>query len=491
MGAMNLILFLTLLLIIVFILLIISIRTVGLQKKFRKEIENEAKGQTNKYIDYNSNEPIDILAGAIKYKTISYKDPSRTNWNEFDKFQSYLKDSFPLVFEKLTYHCDSPHNIIFRFEGHDINVKPLLLTAHQDVVPANEESWDTPPFEGVKKEGYLYGRGSFDVKILIITILQSFEELLRKGEKPSRTVFAAFGCDEEPSGDNGAAKIAKQFEKEGIKFEMVLDEGGAVAEDYIKGINKPITAIGIAEKGYLDLKLTRIKNGGHSSTPNFPTAMGEIAEALEKIEKHQMKPRITKPIKDLIHNLGLSAPFAMGALFLNQGISSPIIKRAFSKGSTTSALIRTTITPTMIGGSNAPNIIAKEAWAMLNCRVLPGDSDKSIIEYVKKVINNENIAISVINYKKPSPISTINTEAWETLKTTIKRTFPNSITTSFLMMGGTDAKHYHNVCDNIYRFEPCQMNQSEIAKMHNDNERMSFENIHNATKFYLDLITTF
>ncbi|MBK5200580.1 MAG: M20/M25/M40 family metallo-hydrolase [Spirochaetaceae bacterium] len=485
------ILFLTLLLIIVLILIIISIRTLTIQRKFKKQANSVTKEQSNKYINYDSEEPINILTGAIKYKTISYKDPSLTDWKEFDKFHDYLKESFPLTFEKLSYPCDSPNNLIFKFEGQDKSVKPLLLIAHQDVVPANEAGWDTPPFEGIKKDGYLYGRGSFDVKILVISILQSFEELLRKNEKPARTVFSAFGCDEESSGDNGATKISEQFEKEGINFEMVLDEGGAVAEDYIKGIDKPITAIGIAEKGYLDLKLTRVKNGGHSSTPNFPTAMGEIASAIEKIEKNQMKPRITKPIKDLIHNLGLSAPFGMGVLFLNQGLTSPIIKKAFSGGQTTSALIRTTITPTMMSGSNAANIIAKESWALLNCRVLPGDSDEVIIKYIKKIINNDNIKITVVNYKEPSPISTINTEAWNTLKNTIKRTFPDSITTSFLMMGGTDAKHYHNVCDNIYRFEPCQMNQSEIAKMHNDNERMSFDNIHNATKFYLDLITTF
>lgn len=491
MGAMNLILFLTLFLIIVLILIIISIRTLTIQQNFKKQAKREASEQSNKYINYNSEEPINILTGAIKYKTISYKDPSLTDWKEFDKFHKYLKESFPLTFEKLSYHCDSPNNLIFKFEGQNKSVKPLLLIAHQDVVPANEVGWDTPPFKGVKKDGYLYGRGSFDVKILVISILQSFEELLRKNETPARTVFAAFGCDEEASGDNGATKISEQFEKEGIHFEMVLDEGGAVAEDYLKGIDKPITAIGIAEKGYLDLKLTRIKNGGHSSTPNFPTALGEISSAIEKLEKHQMKPRITQPIKELIYNLGLSAPFGMGLLFLNQGLTKPIIKKAFTLGSTTSALIRTTITPTMINGSNAANIIAKEASAILNCRILPGDSDETVIKFVKKIINNDNIKITILNYKKPSPISTINTEAWNTLKKTIKRTFPNSITTSFLMMGGTDAKHYHNVCDNIYRFEPCQMNQSEIAKMHNDNERMSFDNIHNATKFYLDLITTF
>jgi carboxypeptidase PM20D1 len=485
------ILFLTLLSIFVLIIIVICIRTAVIQKKEKQLIKQNADSQKNEYIDYDSKEPIETLTGAIQFETVSYKDPSLTNWDEFDKLHDYLKEKFPLVFENLTYHCDTPHNLIFKFEGKDTTKKPLLLTAHQDIVPADASTWDTPPFKGTQKDGYLYGRGSFDVKILVITILQSFEELLRKNEKPSRTVFAAFGCDEEASGDNGAILIANQFKKEGIEFEMVLDEGGAVAEDYLKGINNPITAIGIAEKGYLDLKLFRSKNGGHSSTPNFPTAMGEIADAVSKIEKNPMKTRITPPIKDLINTLGKSASFSMGALFLNQGITAPIIKAAFSKGATTRALISTTITPTMIAGSNAPNVIAKEAYAILNCRILPGDDENVVINHIKKVIKNDNIKMEVLNYKPPCPIAPTGTDAWNTLTKTIKRTFPDAITTSFLMMGATDAKNYHNVCDNIYRFEPCQMNQTEIGKMHNDNERISFDNIHNATKFYLDLITTF
>ncbi len=488
---MNMILFLTLLTIIVLILIIICIKTAIIQKKERQLSKQSNDCQVNEYLGYNSKEPIEALTGAITFETVSYKDPTLTDWKEFDKLHSYLKKCFPLVFEQLSYHCDTPHNLIFKFEGNNPSKKPILLTAHQDIVPAEASSWDTPPFKGTQKDGYLYGRGSFDVKILVITILQSFEELLRKGEKPSRTVFAAFGCDEEASGDNGAILIAKQFKKEGIEFEMVLDEGGAVAEDYLKGIDKPITAIGIAEKGYLDLKLTRVKNGGHSSTPNFPTAMGEIAEAVFKIEKHPMKKRITPPIKDLINTLGKSASFPMGVLFLNQRITSPIIKRAFGKGATTRALISTTITPTMIKGSTAPNVIAKEAHAILNSRILPGDDENVVINHIKNIIKNDNITIEVLNYKPPCSISPTGTPAWNTLTKTIKRTFPDAITTSFLMMGATDAKNYQNVCENVYRFEPCQMNQTEIGKMHNDNERISFENIHNATKFYLDLITTF
>lgn len=485
------ILFLTLLTLFVLIVITICIRTTIIQKKERKLVRQSTNSKKNEFIDYNSKEPIETLTGAIKFKTVSYKDPSLTDWNEFDKFHNYLRERFPLTFKQLKYPCDTPNNLIFKFIGKDISKKPLLLTAHQDVVPAEDASWDTPPFEGTQIDNYLYGRGSFDVKILVITILQSFEELLRKDEIPQRTVFAAFGCDEEASGDNGAILIAKQFQKEGIEFEMVLDEGGAVAEDYLKGINKPITAIGIAEKGYLDLKLTRIKNGGHSSTPNFPTAMGEIAEAVSLIEKHPMKTNITPPIKDLINTLGKSASFSMGLLFLNQKITSSIIKSAFSKGATTRALISTTITPTMIKGSSAPNVIAKEASAILNCRILPGDDETTVINHIKKVIKNNKIEMEVLNYKPPCPIAPTGTNAWNTLTETIKRTFPDAITTSFLMMGATDAKNYQNVCDNIYRFEPCQMNQTEIGKMHNDNERISFENIHNATKFYLDLITTF
>jgi carboxypeptidase PM20D1 len=429
------------------------------------------------------------LRNAIACKTVCDLDPLVVDWKEFDRLAASLAASFPLCFSRLAIPSDSPHNLIFRFEGSDRDALPALLTAHQDVVPANAEEWEHAPFGKDLDPTYVWGRGSFDCKLQLVAILQAFEEMLEKGARPRRTWYAAFGCDEEVNGGElGAARIAGQFERMGLRFSLVLDEGGAVAERYIDGIDRPIAVVGIAEKGYLDARLSCKKEAGHSSTPAFPTALGEISEAICNLERHRCKATFTPPVRDMLRNIGRQASFPYAFLFLNLWLTEPLLKSVFARNPTLNALIRTTVVPTVVHASDKNNVIAQETQAMVNARILPTETGEDVTRWIEKTVAKPDVEVTVTRCDQPSNQSPTDGEAFAVVRETIAETFPDAIVTPYLMLGATDARKYQNVSDNIYRFTPAQMDKTEIARMHAPNERISKENIAKAVLFFRKLV---
>ncbi len=429
------------------------------------------------------------LQEAITFQTVSNRDADATDWDQFAQFATFLAQTFPLCEEHLKLESDSEYNLIYRFTGDDRASLPGLLTAHQDVVPANGREWTHPPFAKTLEEGYVWGRGSFDCKLQLIAILEAFELLLEEGKRPKRTWYAAFGCDEEVNGgERGAALIAKQFERMGLTFSLLLDEGGVVSENYIKGIDRPIAVVGVAEKGYMDTQLSCSREAGHSSTPHMPTALGKIAKAVTAIESARQEARITKPVEAMLRSIGQEAPFPFAFLFLNLWLTKPLIRMVFSNSPTLNALIRTTNVPTMITGSDKSNVIGQTSTAVVNSRLLPGDDQQSALKHLRDVIADEEVSLTVLRYEEPSQVSPTTGEAFDLLKATISHVFPGSIVTSYLMLGATDARKYQNLSQHIYRFTPAQMDKSEVQRMHAPDERIHTDNIGKAVTFFLSLL---
>ncbi|AEV29890.1 acetylornithine deacetylase/succinyldiaminopimelate desuccinylase-like deacylase [Sphaerochaeta pleomorpha str. Grapes] len=468
---------LSILIVLLFPVTIATVRTLILQNTDKKRIVG-TRIEENK-------EAITKLQAAITFKTVSNLDTNLVDWNEFERFHEYLKQAFPLATQTLQIPSDSPHNLIYCLPGTNVEAEPALLTAHQDVVSAQPSQWKHDPFKGDEAEGFIWGRGSFDCKLQLIAILQAFEEMVSSGIKPQRTWYAAFGCDEEVNGgEAGATLIARQFERMGLTFSLIMDEGGAVAERYIGGINRPIAVVGVAEKGYLDAELSCCQEAGHSSTPTFPTALGKISEALVKIERTKHKATFTQPVIKMLENIGKEAPFPFAFLFLNLWLTKPILKATFAKNPTLNAIIRTTSVPTVIQASDKNNVIALQATAVVNSRLLSSDDEKSTVKWIQDTVKDKNITVKVMRYDKPSKESPVEGKAYEAVKVSIKKCFPDAIVSSYLMLGATDARKYQNLAKYIYRFTPAQMDKSEISRMHGPDERMSKENISAAVSFF-------
>lgn len=433
------------------------------------------------------------LCNAITCRTISHEKSEETDWSAFSALQQLISQTYTLCETHRITDADlGPHNLLYRFEGKDASSEPALLTAHLDVVGAADEAWSHDPFAGNLEDGFVWGRGSFDCKLQVITILEAFEELLKRGEQTQRTWYVAFGCDEECNASTeGAVRIAAWLANHKVHLSLVLDEGGVVSQNYIKGFKQDIAVVGVAEKGYLDLELSVVREAGHSSTPSFPTALGTLSRGLARLERHQMRPYLTAPVRTMLKSLGEQGPFAYSLLFLNPRLFKQVLFSVFSKNPTLNALIRTTVVPTVVSASDKSNVIALEAKAQVNIRLLCNQTKEEAIAWVKRTLADPSIRITVVRHTPPSPVSRTDTEVFASLKETILSTFPEALVTPYLMLGATDARKYQGICDQVFRFTPARMDRSEIGRMHAPDERISCENIALAKQFYTRLISSY
>jgi carboxypeptidase PM20D1 len=465
--------------IVLFLLASALVRTFYIRSTYLNKFSSVYPVSPSKNIDSSAKN----LSKAITFRTVQTGDSS------FATFHQFLETTYPRIYSTLTILYKDTQNLVYLYKGQDESLLPALITAHQDVVPANKEEWIHPPFSGDIEDGFVYGRGSFDDKGSLIAILEAVEQLLEDGFIPKRDWYIAFGCDEETRGDKGAALLAKKMRQEGLTFSVVLDEGGAVVEGFFKAISQPIAAVGVCEKGNAHVNISSFVEGGHSSTPKNPTSVGVLAKHISYIEHHPLKPVLIAPIKKMLFNLGLHAPFTFAYMLLNTWLFSPIIFSIFKKNTTMNALIRSTCAVTMVRGSEAANIISNKAHAVLNIRLLPNQSAEEVINQYKKKTKKESISYEIAHENARSKVSSTDTKSFKHLETTISSIFPNTIITPYVLTGGSDALHYESVCDAVYRFTPALMNNSELSRMHNTNERFSIENLSSAISFYKTFIT--
>lgn len=294
----------------------------------------------------NEDSAIETLSEAIQFQTISYQDRSKMNMREFDAFLSFLDKSFPKVYQNLELEKVNDYALIFIWKGSNPAKSPVGLTSHYDVVPVlkgTEENWEHPPFSGTKADGKIWGRGTLDDKIGVIGILQAAEHLLSEGYQPERDIYFMFGFDEEIGGDEGASKIVSILNERGINFDFVLDEGGAIVENMVPGVDKPVGVVGISEKGSATAELTIEGSGGHSSQPKNSTNIGRIARAISKLEDTQFPADLQGPGEDLFEFVAPEMGFGMKYVFANKLIFEPVIERILLQQPASAALIRTTI----------------------------------------------------------------------------------------------------------------------------------------------------
>ncbi|MFA7190653.1 MAG: M20/M25/M40 family metallo-hydrolase [Sphaerochaetaceae bacterium] len=437
-------------------------------------------------------EVADTLAGAIRCRTVSYSDQSKVDWIEFEKLHKFLEERFPIVHSSLEHEVIGKASLVYCWKGSDPSLEPILLTAHQDVVPEEELSrWEHGPFDGDIADGFVWGRGAFDVKIQFVAILSAAEKLLKEGFAPKRTVYFGFGCNEEVSGD-GAVLIASEFKRRGIHFHMVLDEGGAVMDRLMKQIHSHVAVVGVAEKGHLNLKLSVKKHGGHSSTPDNPTSLGILGRALARVEVAQMPCHLVKPMKWFFEAVGSNTSGLFSLLFSNLWLTRPLVFSAFRKNPQYAAFIRTTHAATMCSAADAPNVVPDVSEAIVNCRLIESDTPEDVRRWVEKTIRDKRVKVEETGESMlQSPVSPIDCEQFDGLRAIIGSVFKDTIAVPYFMSGGSDARHYSSVSDNIYRFTPAMMNFDELGRMHNYNERLSVDNCGKALEFYLALLARF
>ena len=191
------------------------------------------------------------LSEAIQFQTISFEIVTESNTHPFRNFQVFLVKSFPRVHAQLTKEVVNDYSLLYTWKGKDDRLKPILLMAHTDVVPVDpdtENLWTQAPFSGQVADGYVWGRGTMDDKVGVLGILEAVERLLADGFQPQRTVYLAFGHDEEIGGQQGAAKIAALLSERNVQIRVCPRRGHAITDGIIPGVAAPVAMIGIGEK---------------------------------------------------------------------------------------------------------------------------------------------------------------------------------------------------------------------------------------------------
>lgn len=433
------------------------------------------------------------LAGALRFRTISHQDSTQFDAAEFRRFQDYLTASFPRVHATLRRETVGRFSLLYRWAGADTTLPPVVLMAHQDVVPVEpgtESKWTYPPFGGQIADGYVWGRGAMDDKGSLVAQLEAIESLLSEGATPRRTVYLALGHDEEVGGRSGAAAIAGLLKARGVRPAFVLDEGGAIATGLVPGVAGPVALVGIAEKGYLTLELVVRVDGGHSSMPPRQTAVGILSAAIEELEEHPVPGGIRGPTAQMFDYLGPELPFGMRMFFANRWLFGGLLAGRFGATPAGNAMLRTTTAPTIIEAGVKENVLPSRARATVNFRLLQGDSIADIVAYVRRVIDDERVTVSIPETFKtePSPVSPVDAPEFQLLTRTIRQVVPDAIVVPWLVLGGTDSRYYSGLTPNVYRFGAAPIGQGDTERAHGTNERMSVEGHAQNVNFYRQLL---
>ncbi len=472
---------------VVVILVVVSYRAL----QFRSPVTPPPQNEQVEKLDWDADYLADGLAQAIRFATVSNQDVELVDRTVFANFHQFLQKRFPLVFSQLKLEQVKDDTLLLSWEGENKDAQAVLFLAHQDVVPVipgTENDWAYPPYAGVVADGYIWGRGALDDKASLIGILEATERALAEGFVPPRKIYLAFGHDEEVGG-TGAIAVAELLAKRGERLAFLLDEGGVIAKDMVPGITAPVALIGPAEKGYVSLKLSAKGDGGHSSMPPKHSAAGVIARAVQRLEENPFPADMDLTI-EFFRYLGDELTFLQKALFANNWLFKPLLDVMLSSEPVLNAGIRTTTAVTMLQGSVKDNVLPITASAVVNFRVLPGDSIASVTERVRAIINDERVSISEYGFgSEPSKVANLDSAGFKVLSEVIQAVDPNIIVTPRLVVGATDARHFEGVAENSYRFIGIEIGPEELRGFHGTNERVSVAGYVKAVEIYYRLIS--
>jgi len=434
------------------------------------------------------------LAAAVRAKTVSSPSDAALNADQFEALHAHLETRYPKLHAALKREVVAGLSLLYTWPGSDPAAKPILLMAHQDVVPiapGTEKDWQAEPFGGTFKDGFIWGRGAWDDKANLISQMEAVEMLVASGFKPKHTVYLAFGADEEVGGLRGAKAIAKLLEERHVKLDFVIDEGLLITEGVLPGLNAPAALVGIAEKGYLSVVLRASATPGHSSMPppKGTSAIAMMSAALNRLEDDQFPPRIQGVAREMFETVAPEMSGFGRVALSNLWLFGPIVRKQLEAGASTAAMLHTTTALTIFNAGNKENVLPGRAEATVNFRLLPGDSQASVMSHVKQAVANERVELSVLpGATEPSRVAPTDSASYKLIERTVRELFPGTIVAPGLMIGGTDSQHYESVADHIYKFSPVRAKPEDLPRFHGTNERISTANLAELIRFYHRLV---
>ena len=434
----------------------------------------------------------DHLAQAVRFQTVSHQDRAEDQPAEWDKLHAWLQATYPQAHKVMTREVIAEHTLVYTWPGSNPALPPIVLMAHQDVVPVtagSESAWTHPPFDGVVADGAVWGRGAIDDKGSLVTLFEALESVAASGFKPVRTIIVVSGHDEEVRGV-GARAAAALLKSRGIKAQFVLDEGMLVVADHpITG--QPAAIIGTAEKGYATMKVAAPATGGHSSAP--PKDGGGVvtlSRAIQAIHDHGFPMKFKGPGADMLGALAPHASPVVKIFAANTWLFSPLLVSVTAKTPPGAAMLHTTIAPTMLKGSPKENVLPQDATAWINYRIAPGDTSADVMARAQAAVGKLPVQLSWTKTPdEPSAVSSTSSQAWKTLAGLAAEESKAPVTPG-LVTAGTDSRYMGGVASDVYRFQPLVLKVEETEMIHGTNEHMTLANAERMVRFYQRLVET-
>jgi carboxypeptidase PM20D1 len=432
------------------------------------------------------------LTQLLRFPTISHEDPADFDSGAFSLLHAYLHQAYPRAHAELELEVVGPASLLYTWNGEEPGLAPVILMAHQDVVPiepGTEDQWSQRPFGGEIADGYIWGRGAMDDKGSLVGILEAVETALARGFRPKRTVYLAFGHDEEVGGEAGAAAVAELLKGRGVRPLFVLDEGGAIADGLLPGLGRPLATVGIAEKGAASVEIEVKVKGGHSSVPPRQTAIGILSRAVVRLEDHPFPGGIQGPFREMLLTVGREMSFSRRVVLGNLWLFGPLVERQLSGIPAADSMMRTSTAVTMVEGGVKSNVLPSKATAIVNFRIASGDTVESVVDHVRRVIADPRVnLVEAREAREPSPVSPTDSEGYRLLERTIRQIFPEAIVAPYLLPGGTDSRHFTALTSNVYRFGAIRVTGDDLHRAHGTDERISVDVLERMVAFYLQLV---
>lgn len=476
------------------LLLLLALLTIAVLANTYRKTTQQLEVQPVAHVKVDAARAAERLAGAVRYRTITYDNKPDASAAEFQKLHAFIEESFPLIHRTLKREVVGGYSLLYTWEGSDPSAEGIMLMAHQDVVPIAEgtdKAWSVDPFSGTIKDGFVWGRGSWDDKGNLFSMLEAVESLIAQGFKPRQTIYIVSGHDEESGGERGAKKIAELLEARQVRLDFVMDEGTLITEGVMKGLDKPVALIGLAEKGIMTLSLHTHDEPGHSSMPPRDTAIGMLSAALARLEQNQMPAGIEGVAAEMFDTLAPEMNGASRLLMSNLWLFKPLVKRELEKSKGSNAFTRTTTALTVFHSGNKVNVVPAQAEAFVNFRMLPGDTQEEVIRHTHDTIANPAVKVERFGFAaEASPISPASSAAYRLMNTTIREIFPGTVVAPGLMVAATDSRHMLSIADHVYRFSPVRVRETDLSRFHGTDERLSIENYAEMIAFYHRLISS-
>ena len=425
------------------------------------------------------------LAALIRQETVSSQN--QTDKRKFHDFQELLREQFPNVFACCEQE-DFDGSFLLRWKGNS-SKSPVMLMNHHDVVEA-PGSWTYPPFSGTIADGKLWGRGTLDTKCGLWAMLQAAEELVRNGFVPNRDVYFVSACTEETDG-SGAKAISDELKHRGIRFDLVLDEGGMILEEPIGGAKGIFAMIGLGEKGCADLQFVARSSGGHASTPGKNTPLVRLGKFMAAAEdaslfRADMHPVVQEMLRRISATMSQPVKFILGH---PEWFKKWLLKLMPEVSHSAGAMLKTTLAFTMAKGSEGSNVLPQEAWVMGNMRYSHHQGRESSIEAVRSLASRYDIETVVVDPGFSSPMSDYRSEGFRLVEKAVAAVFPGVIPSPYLMTGASDSRFMGQICDTCIRFAPIFVSETQMGSIHGIDENVDLSALAPAVDFYKYILT--